>query len=72
MEVGKSVFTRCLRCNRLLRTPQAKARGYGDICWKKYKEYEQLFANNLLENAEDIFSLSIFISNNIPLCFPVK
>ena len=30
-------FGRCLKCNRRLKTEEAKKRGYGDCCWRKYK-----------------------------------
>ncbi len=25
----------CLRCRRPLKNPEARQRGFGDICWKK-------------------------------------
>lgn len=41
---------RCKRCHRVLKQENAKARGYGNSCWKKlikmnnqlYKEFEPL------------------------------
>jgi len=30
-------YTRCLRCNRSLRDPTSKRRGYGPECWNKVK-----------------------------------
>ena len=35
--VEKIKHTRCLRCNRILKTIEAQERGYGDYCWKIYK-----------------------------------
>ena len=34
----KEKFTRCLRCNRILKTLYAQQRGYGDVCWKQHKK----------------------------------
>jgi len=31
-------YIRCKRCNRFLRSDKARARGYGDHCWKEYKK----------------------------------
>ena len=33
-----NLYDRCLRCNRLLKTDEARLRGYGDTCWKKVQE----------------------------------
>ena len=27
---------RCIRCGRVLKSPDSKERGYGDICWEKH------------------------------------
>ena len=32
---------RCLRCGRILKNPDAQARGYGEVCWKKHLEDNQ-------------------------------
>lgn len=32
---------RCLRCGRLLKNPEAKERGYGEVCWKKHLQDSQ-------------------------------
>lgn len=29
----KQEYIKCLRCNRVLKTAQAKKRGYGNHCW---------------------------------------
>lgn len=29
-------FSHCLRCGRKLKNPEARKRGFGDICYKKY------------------------------------
>lgn len=31
-------YKRCLRCNRLLKTPIARQRGYGEHCWYLHKQ----------------------------------
>ena len=37
------LYTRCLRCNRKLKTESAMLRGYGDCCWKRIQlEKKQL------------------------------
>lgn len=42
----KREYTKCLRCNRKLRTPLAKERGYGTSCWRTYlKEQKQSSCN---------------------------
>ena len=28
--------TRCLRCGKVLKNPDAQERGYGEVCWKKH------------------------------------
>lgn len=28
----------CIRCNRKLKSPDARLRGMGDVCWKKYQQ----------------------------------
>ena len=35
------IFTRCLRCGRKLKTPEAQERGYGNVCWNKHLTNEQ-------------------------------
>jgi len=35
VEVVPTLFTHCIRCGRLLRTYEAKQRGYGVVCWEK-------------------------------------
>ena len=32
---------RCKRCHRILVSPEARQRGYGDLCWKKYLNEQQ-------------------------------
>lgn len=32
---------RCIRCGRVLKNPDAKERGYGEVCWKKHLEDKQ-------------------------------
>ena len=34
---AKDIHHRCLRCGRILKNPEAQERGYGEICWKKFK-----------------------------------
>ena len=39
MQNDKHVY--CKMCNKILKTPQARQRGYGYRCWKKFlKELE--------------------------------
>lgn len=37
---------RCKRCNRPLKTSEARLRGYGDVCWKIHL-VDQLKQNSL-------------------------
>ena len=37
----KRDYTRCIRCGRVLKNPEARERGYGDICWKKHLSDKQ-------------------------------
>ena len=37
MKENDSEFCRCLRCNRKLKTEEARKRGYGEHCWKEHK-----------------------------------
>ena len=40
-------YTKCLRCGRKLKTEEAKERGFGQICWEKYRsdvKYKELFS----------------------------
>ena len=30
-------FCRCLRCNRILKSEEAKEKGYGPKCWREHK-----------------------------------
>lgn len=32
------IYTKCLKCNRPLKTPIAQKRGYGEACWRKLLE----------------------------------
>lgn len=51
---------RCKRCHRVLKQENAKARGYGNGCWKKlikmnnqlYKEFEPLII--LPQNSKEL------------------
>lgn len=36
-ELPEKVYKYCKRCNRRLRSPQAKLLGYGPVCYKKIK-----------------------------------
>lgn len=38
----QQIYTRCLKCNRKLKTIKAKQRGYGECCWKKHLKEQQL------------------------------
>lgn len=37
MEDEQIIYVRCKRCHRILRTDEAKVRGYGSFCWKQHK-----------------------------------
>lgn len=30
------LHSRCLRCGKVLKSPVAQERGYGEVCWKKH------------------------------------
>ena len=32
----KKSYSRCIRCGRTLKNPDAQERGYGEVCWKKH------------------------------------
>lgn len=34
----KKSSVRCKRCNKILTSPEARQRGYGELCWKIYLE----------------------------------
>ena len=39
-------YIKCLRCGRKLKTEEAKEKGFGKICWEKYRNdisYKELF-----------------------------
>lgn len=38
IEVTPTLFTHCIRCGRILRSYEAKQRGYGVICWEKRRD----------------------------------
>lgn len=40
---------RCLRCNRILKTEEAKQRGYGDKCWIIHKKEMEANHNRLFK-----------------------
>ena len=45
MELNKQ-YDKCLRCGRKLKNEEARIRGFGTVCWEKYKneiEYKELF-----------------------------
>lgn len=49
-------YIRCRRCNRLLRTPEAKMRGYGAYCWLMSREHsttKKYRQNSLFNIIED-------------------
>lgn len=35
-ERKKKSFSKCIRCNRVLKNPVAQERGYGEVCWQKH------------------------------------
>lgn len=37
MKKDNPKYCRCLRCNRKLKSEEAKKRGYGEHCWKAHK-----------------------------------
>ncbi len=44
-----SIYFKCLKCGRNLKTPETRKRGYGSICWQQIKG-EMLKKDNLLTN----------------------
>lgn len=48
MQENDIKYTRCLKCNKILKTERAKQRGYGDICWKQYLSEMRNNSNKLL------------------------
>ncbi len=34
-------YTKCIRCGRTLKNPDAQKRGYGEVCWKKHLQDTQ-------------------------------
>ena len=34
--IKQKEYSRCIRCGRILKNPDAKERGYGEVCWKKH------------------------------------
>lgn len=53
--MDKPIYTKCIKCNRKLKTERAKSRGYGDYCWRQHQK--ELKSNKktifqILENME--------------------
>ena len=48
MEIEKHLFTKCLKCNRILKNKLAQERGYGNHCWKLHTIEVQRQSRNLL------------------------
>lgn len=46
-------YSRCKRCNRILKTELAQKRGYGDYCWKIH--------NNSVNKSKNRFLLTKYI-----------
>ena len=47
----QKIYTRCLRCNRKLRTEESKLLGYGKTCWEKFNaqdNFKELFPESCL------------------------
>lgn len=38
VKVVPDIYTHCLRCNRVLKSEEARNRGFGKICWEKVKD----------------------------------
>lgn len=54
MEDITKKYLRCKRCNRILKSEEAKERGYGKICWEKHlKESQQNLSNTLFDVNQD-------------------
>ena len=45
----EKLYDRCLRCNRKLKTDEARKLGYGKICFSKIDSYKVI---NLLDTCE--------------------
>lgn len=37
MKEDKKEYPRCVRCGRILKNPENRDRGMGEVCWMKYK-----------------------------------
>lgn len=35
--MGEVLYSRCKRCNRPLKSVEARQRGYGNLCWQKHQ-----------------------------------
>ena len=50
------IHTRCIKCNRPLKTPLARKRGYGTHCWQQYlkenKRNTKCFIDKLIEESQ--------------------
>lgn len=47
----QKIYTRCLRCNRKLRSEESKLLGYGKTCWEKFNaedNFKELFPESCL------------------------
>jgi len=42
MPTSPREFPQCLDCHRWLKTPAARRRGYGPVCWKRHAALEHL------------------------------
>lgn len=49
MQFNDKEYNRCLKCNKLLKTKEARNRGYGDCCWKKHLIEMRNNSNKLLK-----------------------
>lgn len=50
----RPIYTKCLKCNRKLKTERAKTRGYGDYCWRKHLKEEKANRKTIFQILEDI------------------
>lgn len=50
----EKLYDRCLRCNRKLKTDEARKLGYGKICFSKMTSYKVI---NLLDTCEGSWSV---------------
>lgn len=48
------IYTKCLRCNRKLKTEKAKLRGYGDYCWRVHKQEEKSKTKTIFQILQNI------------------